>query len=79
MSRIKKAMDDTKEPYRMLVMPDHPTPICIRTHTANPVPYILYDSTMERKKMARYTEKEAAASGIYEANGYKLMDRLLQK
>ena len=78
-SRIKKAMDDTKEPYRMLVMPDHPTPICIRTHTANPVPYILYDSTMERKKMARYTEKEAAASGIYEANGYKLMDRLLQK
>ena len=73
---VKAAMDASGEPYRMLIMPDHPTPICIRTHTRNPVPYILYDSTMERKSMARYTEKEAESTGVYEPNGYRLMERL---
>lgn len=78
-SRIKAAMDASGEPYRMLIMPDHPTPICIRTHTGDPVPYILYDSRQERKTVARYTEKDAEATGIYEPNGYKLLDRLLAK
>lgn len=77
-SRIKAAMDASGEAYRMLIMPDHPTPISIRTHTGDPVPYILYDSRQERKAIARYTEKDAAATGIYEPNGYKLMERLLK-
>jgi len=67
------------EAYRMLIMPDHPTPICIRTHTADPVPYILYDSTRERKAVAHYTEADAMATGIYEPNGYKLLERLITK
>lgn len=76
---IKAAMDASGEAYRMLICPDHPTPIRCRTHTGNPVPYILYDSTKEQKKLGVYSEKEAEASGNYEPNGYKLMDRLLQK
>ena len=76
--RVKEAMDASGEDYRMLVMPDHPTPIRCRTHTSDPVPYILYDSTREQKKTARYSEKEAAATGIYEPEGYKLMDRFLK-
>ena len=75
-ARIKKAMDESGEAYRMLIMPDHPTPLNIRTHTANPVPYILYDSTKERKSIACYTEKEAEKTGIYEPYGYRLMERL---
>ena len=77
-ARVKEAMDASGEDYRLLIMPDHPTPICIRTHTANPVPYILYDSTKERKSLSRYTEKEAEKTGIYEAEGYRLMERLIQ-
>ncbi|MBQ8796775.1 MAG: cofactor-independent phosphoglycerate mutase [Oscillospiraceae bacterium] len=74
---IKEKMDESGEAYRLLIMPDHPTPIRCRTHTSAPVPYILYDSTREQKKLAHYTEKEAAASGIIEPQGYRLMDRLL--
>ena len=75
---VKKLMDDSGEDYRLLIMPDHPTPIRCRTHTADPVPYILYDSTRERKTSARYTEKEAMASGNLEPHGYRLLDRLIQ-
>ena len=77
--RVKDAMDASGEPYRMLICPDHPTPIRIRTHTADPVPYILYDSTKERKALCVYSEKEAKNSGNYESHGYKLLSRLLQK
>ena len=43
--RVKEGLDAAGLEYRMLGMPDHPTPICVRTHTASPVPYLLYDST----------------------------------
>lgn len=76
---VKREMDASGEPYRILIMPDHPTPIRCRTHTSDPVPYILYDSTRQRKRLSRYSEKEAAATGILELNGYKLLDRLIQK
>lgn len=76
---VKAAMDASGEPYRMLICPDHPTPICIRTHTGDPVPYILYDSRKERKALARYGEKEAQATGNYEPNGYQLLEHLIDK
>lgn len=77
-SVIKDKMDASGEDYRMLIMPDHPTPIRCRTHTSDPVPYILYDSTKQQKRIARYTEKEAAATGNMEEYGYQLLDRLLK-
>lgn len=77
--RIKDAMDASGESYRLLVMPDHPTPICYRTHTASPVPYILYDSEKQRKAVACYSEREAEATGIYELSGYQLIERLIRK
>ena len=76
--RVKDAMDASGEPYRILLMPDHPTPIRCRTHTSDPVPYVIYDSTAEQRKIAHYTEKEAASTGIYEAEGYQLMEKFLK-
>ena len=76
---VKKAMDDSGEDYRMLILPDHPTPIRVRTHTGNPVPFLLYDSTHPEKKKAKYSEAEAAATEDFEPNGYQLIDRLLPK
>ena len=78
-ARVKAAMDASGEDYRMLVLPDHPTPIRCRTHTSDPVPYILYDSTRQQRKVSRYSEREAAATGIYEPLGYKLMEKLLKR
>ena len=76
---VKKAMDDSGEDYRMLILPDHPTPIRVRTHTGSPVPFLLYDSTHPEKKKAKYSEAEAAATEDFEPNGYQLIDRLIQK
>ncbi len=76
---IKKAMEASAEAFRMLILPDHPNPICCRRHTADPVPYILYDSTMERRGLARYSEKEASETGNFEPEGYRMMARLLER
>jgi len=76
---LKKALEAAGEDFRMLVLPDHPTPIRIRTHSADPVPYVLYDSTRQAKKIARFSEAEAVATGIFEPQGHKLMERLLQE
>lgn len=75
---VKEEMDRSGIPYRMLIMPDHPTPIRCRTHTSNPVPFMIYDSTKEVKTAAFYNEKEAEKTGIYVENGYKIMNRLLE-
>ena len=76
---VKKAMENAGEDFRMLVLPDHPTPLRIRTHSSDPVPYVLYDSTMERRSLASYTEANARATGIYEPTGHGLMARFLKK
>ena len=75
---VKKALDDADLEYRMLVMPDHPTPICVRTHTSDPVPYLLFDSTKPQSHTWSYNEREAEASGICVPDGYELLDILLQ-
>lgn len=64
--------------FRMLVLPDHPTPVRIRTHTADPVPYMLYDSTDVYQGAPVYTEESGRKSGIMREEGYLLMKHLLQ-
>jgi len=77
-SVIVKALDAAGEDYRMLILPDHPTPIRCRTHTADPVPYILFDSKCQQKKLAKYNENEAKATGNYEPQGSLLLERLIK-
>lgn len=74
---LKKALDDSGEDYRMLILPDHPTPIRLRTHTGDPVPYLLFDSAKQEKKLARFTEEEAAQTGNFQPQGFRLLDQLI--
>lgn len=76
---VKDQMDASGEDYRMLILPDHPTPICLRTHTSDPVPYILYDSRRQAKRVVRFNEQEAEAAGNYQPLGYKLLETLIEK
>lgn len=76
---VSEALDEAGVDYRMLVMPDHPTPICVRTHTSDPVPYMLYDSTVVIDGEHDYTEEDAAKTGKFIANGYEMMTYLLSK
>jgi 2,3-bisphosphoglycerate-independent phosphoglycerate mutase len=75
MEEMKKAGAD----YRMLVMPDHPTPIRCRTHTSDPVPYLLYDSTTEQNNHWNYNEEEAKNSGNVVLEGYTVINRLFER
>lgn len=76
---VKEAMDQSGEDYRMLILPDHPTPIEVRTHTSEPVPYLLYDSTKLQDNDWQYSEKCAAEGGIYHPQGHELIDYLFSK
>lgn len=76
LGRIVDAMNASEEDYRILVLPDHPTPICVRTHTGEPVPYLLYDSRTKQDGIHIYNEKEAAKSRHIWKDGYRLIDHL---
>jgi 2,3-bisphosphoglycerate-independent phosphoglycerate mutase len=67
------------EDYRMMVLPDHPTPIVIRTHTGDDVPYLLYDSTKPRNESWHYNEAEASKSGYYIAKGHEAVNHLFEQ
>ena len=77
-SVVKNALDDANEPYRILILPDHPTPVCMRTHTSDPVPYLLYDSTKVLNNQTVFTEKAAEATGVFQAEGHCLIDLLIK-
>ncbi len=76
---IVEGLAEAGEDFRMLILPDHPTPICIRTHSSEPVPYVLYDSVQAQNTEVRdwnYNEKDAEASGNYVAEGHTIIDKL---
>ena len=78
---IKVVMEEMKKAhseYRMLVMPDHPTPIRCRTHTSDPVPYMIYDSRKEQEHSWHYNEAEAKKSGNVVKEGYTVINRLFE-
>ncbi len=72
-------MEEAKEAFRLLVLPDHPTPICVRTHTSDNVPYMLYDSTNLQEHTWNYNEEEGRKSGNFVAEGHKLIDKFLNE
>ena len=76
---LTKALDQEETPYRLLVMPDHPTPIRVRTHTSDSVPYLLYDSEEPKKESWNYNEKEAKESGNFIPMGHTIIDKLFEK
>jgi len=65
-------------PFRMLVLPDHATPLGIRTHTAEPVPYMLYDPERETEGGESFSEDEARSAGKDRAPGWELLKNLLE-
>ncbi len=75
---VYDALTASGEDFRILVLPDHPTPIVLRTHSSEPVPYILYDSTDHKESVLKYNEKDAKAGGIYVAEGHTLIDHLFE-
>lgn len=76
---VRTALEDAGTDFRMLILPDHPTPVRVRTHTSDPIPYLLYDSTEYIAGMDTYSEKTGKQTGVFVEKGYRLMDHLLEK
>lgn len=76
---VVEQLDNSGEEYRLLLMPDHPTPIACRTHTSSPVPYLLYDSRKDLGFSGLYNEEDAKKSGVVVEQGYTLMSKLLER
>ncbi len=76
---IKAALDEKGLDYKLMVLPDHPTPLSIRTHTGDPVPYMIYTKGNEVVNTENvYTEAFAATTNCYIEDGYTLMDHFLK-
>lgn len=69
------------EDYNILVMPDHPTPLAIKTHTSDPIPYLFYSSkgVDSAYSCEKYTEAEAQKTGKFIENGYTIINKLLER
>lgn len=72
-------LEGTGEAFKIMVLPDHPTPIRIRTHTIDPVPFFIYASDAVLEGVESFNEATAAAKQNYLANGYRLMEILTEK
>jgi len=76
-SVVKRLLERRGESLRILVSADHPTPITIRTHTSDPVPFLLWGDSIGHNGAARLTEHEAKKSGLVVDPGYLIMGKLL--
>lgn len=71
---VAKCLEKTGEPYRILITPDHATPIVVRTHTGEDIPFVYYDSEKSAPEgVHEFTEEACAKSELYYPDGYKFM------
>lgn len=76
---ILEYLEDCGEDYRILIMPDHPTPLDTMTHSAAPVPFMIYDSRKEENGVPVFDEDNAQNTGVFVEHGPDIMDILLEK
>jgi 2,3-bisphosphoglycerate-independent phosphoglycerate mutase len=77
---IKKEMEREELDYKMMILPDHYTPIRRKTHTSEPVPFLIYDSTKSAGgKNKGFDEFKAKKTGLHFEKGYKLIDYFFGK
>ncbi len=76
---LKTKLEEAGVDYKMLILPDHPTPIKLKTHVSDPVPYIIYDSRKEEGSGLTYNEENAKSTGIYIDKGHNLMKHFIEE
>ena len=74
---MKKYLDGLDD-YRILIMPDHPTPLITKTHSSEPVPFLIYDSRKAVNGVPTFTEQTAADTGVFVEHGPDIMRRLIE-
>ncbi len=75
---LRNKLDEAGIEYKMLILPDHPTPIKLKTHVSDPVPYVIYNSKHKEGSGLTYNEKNAEKTGIYIDKGHELMKHFIE-
>ncbi|MEE0969711.1 MAG: cofactor-independent phosphoglycerate mutase [Clostridia bacterium] len=73
---VYEYLKSTGEAFKVMILPDHPTPVALRTHTIDPVPFMIYNSEKEYEGVDVFTEKNAEAKNNYKPKGHELMELL---
>jgi 2,3-bisphosphoglycerate-independent phosphoglycerate mutase len=73
---IYEYLKSTGEAFKIMILPDHPTPIRTRTHSIDPVPFMIYSSEKKHGGADRFSEADASRTGIYLPKGHDLMELL---
>ncbi len=74
---VYEYLNATGEDFRIMILPDHPTPIRLRTHTSNPVPFMIYDSKKDQNGVTCFSEAAAEEKKLSIAHGYTLMEHFV--
>ncbi len=75
---VYEYLSNCGEDFKIMILPDHPTPLRLRTHTITPVPFFIYSSVEERTGVESFDEFSAQATGVYVKDGYTLMETLVK-
>lgn len=79
LTKMLEYLNGCGDDYRILIMPDHPTPLETMTHSSAPVPFLIYDSRTKENGVSSFTEKNAAETGEFVEHGPDIMSMLLEK
>ena len=71
---VYKYLSESGEDFKIMILPDHPTPVCKRTHTMDAVPFMLYDSSKSEIGVECFCEDSANNAGLYISKGENLME-----
>ncbi|MBP3376134.1 MAG: cofactor-independent phosphoglycerate mutase [Clostridia bacterium] len=75
---VYEYLKGTNEDFKIMILPDHPTPIRLRTHTIDPVPFMIYSSNEHKNGVDTFNEDTASATGLYLPHGHTLMELLVK-
>lgn len=75
---VLSALDESGDDYKVLIMPDHATPLSLRTHTNDPIPFLIYHKNRKIDGADSFSEKTCKASGVYVAEGHGLLSKMIE-
>ena len=78
LSPIYEYLKECGEDFKIMILPDHPTPIRLRTHTMDPVPFMIYSSREDKNGTEIFSESAAKATELYIPEGHTLMERFIE-
>lgn len=76
---VSEYLASTGETFKILITPDHATPLSLKTHTDDPVPFMIYNSADSKKGVETFNEKTAAETGLFVETGHSIMNKFINE